>query len=103
MEAKKGVSEDWLSLWFGLFIFILGLGVFVGIDILGWGIKTSVWLDITKALSPVSGALKGMSGITSLFLTYLFMLFVVLIGAIAMGADVGRWRWPQTPRRWRCP
>jgi len=90
MEGKKGISEDWLSLWFGLFIFVLGLGVFVGIDVLGWGIKTSVWLDITKALSPVSGALKGLPGITSLFLTYLFMLFVVLIGAIAMGADVGR-------------
>ncbi len=57
MEGKKGISEDWLSLWLGLFIFVLGLGPFVGLDLLGWGIKTSVWLDITKALSPVSGTL----------------------------------------------
>ena len=90
MEEKKGISEDWLSLYLGLFIFILGLGVFVGLDLLGWGAKTSVWLDITKALAPVSGTLKGMPGLTSLFLTYLFVLIITEIGAIAMGARVGR-------------
>ncbi|MBI4794564.1 MAG: putative sulfate exporter family transporter [Deltaproteobacteria bacterium] len=90
MEGKKGISEDWLSLWMGLFIFILGLGLFVGLDILGWGIKTKVWLDITQALAPASGTLKAMPGITSLFLTYLFMLIITEIGAIAMGVNVGR-------------
>ncbi len=90
MEGKKGISEDWLSLWMGLVIFVLGLGVFVGIDLLGWGIKTSVWTDITKALSPVSGTLKGMPGLTSLLLTYVFMLVITEIGAIAMGVNVGR-------------
>ena len=44
MEAEKtGISEDWLSLWLGLFIFLLGLGPFVGLDLLGWEIKTNVW------------------------------------------------------------
>jgi uncharacterized membrane protein YadS len=87
---KKGISEDWLSLWIGLFIFVLGLGLFVGLDLLGWGVKTSVWTDITKALSPVSGTLKGMPGLTSLLLTYVFMLVIMEIGAIAMGVNVGR-------------
>jgi uncharacterized membrane protein YadS len=90
MEEKKGISEDWLSLCLGLFIFILGLGVFVGLDLLGWGAKTSVWLDITKALAPVSGTLKGLPGLTSLFLTYLFVLIITEIGAIAMGVRVGK-------------
>ncbi len=90
MEGKKGVSEDWLSLWMGLFIFLLGLGVFIGIDFLGWGIKTNMWVDITKALSPVSGALKGMPGITCLFLTYLFLLMITVIAAAAMGVEAGR-------------
>jgi len=89
-EKKKGISEDWLSLWMGLFIFILGLGLFAGLDLLGWGTKTNVWLDITKAIHPISGVLKGMPGITSLFLTYLFMLLITEIGAIAMGVNVGR-------------
>jgi uncharacterized membrane protein YadS len=90
MEEKKGISEDWLSLWMGLFIFVLGLGLFVGVDILGWGVKTNVWLDITKALGVKSAALSAMPGITSLFLTYLFMLVITLVGAQAMGADTGR-------------
>jgi uncharacterized membrane protein YadS len=90
MEEKKGISEDWLSLWMGLFVFVLGLGLFVGLDILGWGIKTNVWIDITKSINPISGSLKAMPGITSLFLTYLFMLAITQVGAIAMGANLGR-------------
>ncbi len=90
MEGKKGISEDWLSLWMGLFIFVLGLGMFVGMDLLGWGIKTSIWIDITKALSPISGTLKGMPGFTALFLTYLFMLFITQVGAVSMGVNAGR-------------
>jgi len=91
MEEKKlGISEDWLALWLGLFIFVLGMGVFIDLDLLGWGAKTSVWTDITKALSPVSGALKGLPGITALILTYLFVLMITHIGAIAMHFDVGR-------------
>ncbi len=53
-EKTKGMSEDWLALWLGLFIFVLSLGVFQGADILGWGINTSVWTDPAKAMSPVS-------------------------------------------------
>lgn len=90
MEGKKGISEDWLSLWMGLFVFVLGLGMFVGLDILGWGIKTNVWLDITKALSPISGGYAAMPGITCLFFTYLFMLIITGIGSIAMGVNVRR-------------
>jgi uncharacterized membrane protein YadS len=90
MEGKKGISEDWLSLWMGLFIFVLGLGLFVGLDILGWGIKTNVWIDITKSINPFSGGLKAMPGITSLFLTYIFMLVITLVGAVALGANVAR-------------
>ena len=90
MEGKKGISEDWLSLWLGFFIVVLGLGLFVGLDILGWGVKTSVWTNITKAISPVSGAYKGMPGLVSLLLTYVFMTAVMLIGAIALKANLGR-------------
>jgi uncharacterized membrane protein YadS len=90
MEAKKGISEDWLSLWMGLFVFVLGLGLFVGLDLLGWGVKTNIWIDISKSLGSVSGTLQGMPGITSLFLTYLFMLVITMVGAVAMGVNAGR-------------
>jgi uncharacterized membrane protein YadS len=47
-EVKKGwISEDWLSLWLGLLIFALSLGVFQGA-------KTGVWTDVAKAVKPVS-------------------------------------------------
>jgi len=89
-EQKKGISEDWLALWIGLGVFVLGLGLFVGWDILGWGIRTSVWIDISKALSPVSAGYKALSGIVSLFFTYLFLLVIMLIGARALGARLGK-------------
>ncbi len=63
MEEKKlGISEDWLSLWLGSFIFILSLFVFAGGDILGWGISTKEWKDVSKAMSPVSKSYVGVKG-----------------------------------------
>ena len=90
MEGKKGISEDWLSLWLGFFIFGLGLVLFLGVDLLGWGVKTNVWTDITKAISPISGAYKGMPGLISLLLTYVFMMVVMGVGAIALKANLGK-------------
>lgn len=133
-DPKKGISEDWLSLILGIVIFILSLGVFGGVDILGWGISTKVWTDSSKAMSPVSkhyqsikgeitkiegqkltikkadgkeetvtvkediSALKvgdkyekkGVSGIVSLFLTYLSMMVIMGVGARLLGANVGK-------------
>ncbi|MDQ7838731.1 MAG: putative sulfate exporter family transporter [Thermodesulfobacteriota bacterium] len=131
-ENKRGISEDWLALWLGLFIFVLSLGAFGGLDILGWGTKTKVWMDSSKAISPVSknyasvaGVItkidgqkltlkkadgkeetvtvtedtaglkvggeykkKGLSGMVSLFLTYLAMLIIMGVGARLLGTDV---------------
>src|SRR3974390_479095 len=89
-EKKQGISEDWLSFWLGMVGFVLGLGYFLGLDLLGWGSKTSVWMDITKALSPVSDTFKGVPGLTSLFLTYLFMLVLTEIGASFLGVRIGK-------------
>jgi len=59
---KKGISEDWLSLWLGLFIFVLSLFAFAKTDILGWGISTKVWTDASKAMSPVGKDYQGVKG-----------------------------------------
>ena len=89
-HAPKGASEDWLSVWIGLLIFVLSLGVFVGADLLGWGITTAVWTDLGKALAPVSKAYAGLGGIGALVATYLFLLVVMTIGAAALKADIGK-------------
>jgi len=62
VEKKKGISEDWLALWLGLFIFVLSLGVFSSTDILGWGINTKVWTDSSKAMAPVAKTFQGVKG-----------------------------------------
>ena len=33
--TAKGIGEDWLSVWIGLFVFALALGVAGGTDLLG--------------------------------------------------------------------
>ena len=85
-------NEDWWAVWLGLFIFLLGLGPVFGNELLGWVVKNNVWTDISKSFAPISKAYaESMSGITSLILTYLFLLVLTSIGAAAMGANVKRY------------
>jgi len=86
----KGISEDWLSVWIGLFIFVLSCGSFVGADVLGWGVTTAVWTDPSKALAPVSKAYARLSGVGSLVATYVFLLILMTVGAVWLRARVGR-------------
>jgi len=88
-DAKKKIlSEDWIAFWLGLFIFCLGLIAFTGTEVLGWAIKTNVWTDISKALSPASATFKGLPAIASLFLTYVFLLVCMLVTSRALDADL---------------
>ncbi len=89
-EKKRGISEDWLSVWIGLFIFAMSLGVFFGADLLGFGITTGIWADLTKALKPVSKAFAPMGGIGALIATYVFLLIVMTIGASALKVKIGK-------------
>jgi uncharacterized membrane protein YadS len=90
MQSTRRLSEDWLALWLGLFIFALSLAVFGGVDLLGWGIKTNVWIDIGKALAPFSKTYGKMSGVASLLATWVFMTVVMAICARILGADMKR-------------
>ncbi len=89
-QNTQGVSEDWLSVWIGLLIFVLALGVVVGADVLGWVVTTGVWNDLSKALAPASKAYAKMGGIASLVVTYAVLLVVMTVGAAALKADVKR-------------
>jgi uncharacterized membrane protein YadS len=86
----QGISEDWLSLIIGLVVFVLALGLTVGLDILGWVVTTSVWTDPGKALAPVSKAYAGLGGLGSLIATYIGLLVIMTAGAAALKADIGR-------------
>ena len=90
MEGKKGISEDWLSLWMGFFIFVLGLGLFVGLDLLGWGVKTNVWTTSPRRSPRYPAPSKVCRAYVSLLLTYIFMMVIMGVGAIALKANLGR-------------
>ena len=83
-------SEDWWSVWIGLVIFLLSLGIIGGADILGWGAQLKVWLTPTKAVSPVSAAYKDLPGYLSVLMTYAFLLIVLSFGAKFLGANMKR-------------
>ncbi len=85
--AKGRISEDWLALWLGLFVFVLSLGPLAGFDLLGWGVKTSVWVDLGKALSPFSKAYAGLPGPLALLATYVFTTALMGVAARLLGAD----------------
>ena len=87
-EGKKGISEDWMALWVGLFIFTLALFSFFGIDVLGWSVNTNMWMDLSKALQPASTSWARIGGVGALIFTYVFLIVVLTVGAAAMKADL---------------
>jgi uncharacterized membrane protein YadS len=89
-RTTQGISEDWLSVWIGLLIFVLALGLVAGVDILGWVVTTNVWNDLSKSLAPASKAYAGMGGVASLVVTYVVLLVLMTAGAIALKADAKR-------------
>jgi len=98
MNLKQGsfISEDWFSLWIGLFVFLLSLGVFFGFDILGWGVKTSEWTDISNSTSTISSDYSFLPGIVSLLLTYIFMMIIIGAALKLMGIEFKKFIVPFT-------
>ncbi len=88
MAQKRWLTEDKLALILGLFLFLLGMLNFAGVDALGWSVKTNVWTSLDKILSPASGTYKNMSGVVSLLLTYAFITLVLSVGLRFLGGDL---------------
>src|SRR5207247_10072059 len=91
MEQRAGgLTEDWLSVWIGLAVFVLAFGVLAGFDVLGWVVTTAVWTDASKALAPLSKSYARIGGIGALVATYVALVVVLSAGAAALGANVNR-------------
>ncbi len=91
MEGTKKdfkISEDWLAVVIGLFIFVQSLGTFLGLDLLGWGVTTGIWTNLSKALKPASPTFAGLGGFGSLLMTYVALAAVMTLGAAALRADL---------------
>jgi hypothetical protein len=83
-------TEDWAAVWLGLIICLFALLTVVGTDLLGWAVATSEWLDVFKAIAPVSRTYETVPGIVSLFLTYLFLLVLMSAGGLLLGLRLHR-------------
>ncbi len=90
MQQQPGMSEDWLALVIGLFVFVLSLGLLFGKDILGWAVTTSIWTLPAKALAPASKSYATLPPLVSLAATYVFLLVVLSVGVKLLRADLKR-------------
>jgi uncharacterized membrane protein YadS len=88
VELAPRISEDWLSLIIGLFIFVLALAGIANVDLLGWVVTTSVWNDAGKALGTVSKSYASLGGLGALFATYVALLVVLSAAAVALKSDI---------------
>jgi uncharacterized membrane protein YadS len=88
VEIAPRISEDWLSLIIGLFIFVLALAGIANVDLLGWVVTTSVWNDIGKALGTVSKSYASLGGFGALVATYVALLVVLSAAAVALKSDL---------------
>src|SRR2546426_12384514 len=91
MEQRAGgLTEDWLSVWIGLAVFVLAFGVLAGFDVLGWGVTTAGWTDASQALAPLFQSYARIGGLGAPGATYLGLVVGVGGGAGGRGADAKR-------------
>jgi uncharacterized membrane protein YadS len=93
-ETERGtrpkLSEDWLALAIGLFLFLMALLGTLGFEPFGWALKMNVWTNPAKMITPVSSRFATVPGLAALILTYVFTAVVLCIGANLKGDRVGR-------------
>jgi hypothetical protein len=89
-EPRPWITEDWLSVWIGLGIFAFALAWLWGVDLPGWVVSTSVWIDPGQALGSFSKAFAQLGGPGALAVTYLALLAVLTAGATVLNLDAPR-------------
>ncbi len=87
-ERTPRITEDWLSLWTGLAVFILSLGVFLGADLLGFGAKVGTWTNLSQAITPVAASCQWMPAWLSVAATFAFLGLVVGTGHWLLGGNL---------------
>ena len=83
-------TEDWWAVWIGLLFVIPGIvAAATGIDVTGWIVKFSKWVDITKAFQASHKELLNPGA--SLILSYVIFTAVTCTGARFMKWDVKKY------------
>ncbi len=90
VAAAPRMTEDWLAVCLGLFVFVLSLGLLAGVDALGWVVTTKVWTTPVAALAATSKTYASLSGGAALAATYLFLLVILVVGGRWLGVKIGK-------------
>jgi len=88
VELAPRISEDWLSVIIGLSIFVLALAGLANVDLIGWVVTTSVWTNVGTALGTASKSYAAVGGIGALLATYVALLVVLSVAAVALKSDI---------------
>jgi hypothetical protein len=88
VALQARLSEDWLAVIIGLAVFALALVSISGTDLLGWAVTTSVYTQLSSALSPFAKAYAWLGGGGALLATYAALLAVLGAGIATLGGDV---------------
>lgn len=89
-ETLSWLNEDWLALGIGFLVFAAALIGLLGVDVIGWVVTTSVWIDPAKALGATSKLYAGIGGGAALLGTYAALLLVLTAAAAALKIDAKR-------------
>ena len=88
--SRARLTEDWLAVLVGLGVVIVASLAFVGMDPLGWVVKTKVWTEFDKCLVPTSSKYVGWSGWTALVATMASLVAILSLSAVALGTSAVR-------------
>jgi hypothetical protein len=77
VALRAQVTEDWLAVVIGLSVFGAALVSISGTDILGWAVNTTVYSDLTQALSPFAKTYAFLGGGGALIATYWFITVIL--------------------------
>ncbi|MDR0816121.1 MAG: YeiH family protein [Desulfovibrio sp.] len=89
MSTKSTFNEDKVALLIGSVIFLLALFKIGNLDLLGWVVKTGIWVDNPlKAWAPAAKGL--MPGWASALVTYAVLTTILSCGIKLLGGNVGR-------------
>ncbi len=84
-------TEDWWSVWLGLFMVVLGLLSVAGVDLVGWVAQAPTWSDWTKGVKVAGKAYQGLPPLLGLLLTYVIFTALTTIGAACMKFNIRKY------------
>ena len=91
MSPNKGAfTEDKVALLIGSFIFLLALFKMVDVDLLGWVVKTGMWVDNPLNAWKPTAKEFALVGWQSALITWLALTVVLSFGIKMMGGNVGK-------------